>query len=43
MKELIMNCMEKLIDWLDNHFYKVCVALIIFMTISLYFIIGISK
>jgi hypothetical protein len=43
MKELIMNCIEKLIDWLDNHFYKACVALIIISTVALYFIIGISK
>jgi hypothetical protein len=43
MKNFIVDCMEKLVNWLDNHFYKVCIGLVIFITISLYFIIGISK
>jgi hypothetical protein len=35
--------MDKLIDWLDNHFYTVSTALVIFVTTCLYFIVGISR
>jgi hypothetical protein len=35
--------MNKFIDWLDKHFFIVSTVLIIFITTSLYFIIGISK
>jgi hypothetical protein len=35
--------MNKFMNWLDKHFFTASTALVIFITTSLYFIIGISK